>query len=73
MAIFWFNRVFVYWDKKLLPDNLNKDNIKKVAISINCGGEEQLIEVSQLENSMGMTQAKPVFSAIEVWGTAEKM
>lgn len=50
----------------MLPDNLNKDNIKSVAISISYGGEKQLIGVPQLENNMGITHAKPVFSAIEL-------
>jgi len=40
---------------------------------ISCGNEEQLIGVPQLENNMGITQAKAVFLAFEEWGTVDKI
>ena len=54
----------VHWGRKLLPDILNKENVKRVAVLISCGEEEQLIAVPQLENSAGSTVAKSVYSAL---------
>ena len=54
----------VHWGGKLLLDILNKENVKRVAVLISCGEEEQLIAVPQLENSARSTVAKSVYSAL---------
>lgn len=64
--------VVVYWDGKWLLETLNKENVERVGIFVNCGNEKQSIHVSQPENSTRTTQAKAVFSAVQQWRRPKK-
>lgn len=51
---------------------LNKENVERLGIFLNCGNEEKLIRVSRPENNTRTTQSKTVFSAIQQWRELKK-